>query len=108
MENLKNETVSICGCCKRQLPLDAFYVNMKKKCPDRYCKECRKSVSRKQREADRYIPYVNKKRSYPVITETTDSTLRMNLIRHALQVVAESVERKKRKRWAMEEDDTGL
>lgn len=38
MENLKNETVSICGCCKRQLPLDAFYVNMKKKCPDRYCK----------------------------------------------------------------------
>lgn len=107
MENLKNQTLYVCGCCKRQLSPDAFYVNRRKKSPDRYCKECRKSASRKQREADKYIPYVTKKRSYPVITETTDSTLRMNLIRHALQVVAESIERKMKKRWA-EEDDSEL
>lgn len=103
METPKNQTLYVCGCCKRELPQEAFYQNKRKQCRDNYCKECRKNMSRKRREIDKYIPFVNKRSSYPVITQVKDVTLRKALIQHALQVVAASIERKKRKIWESED-----
>lgn len=97
---------SICRNCKCELPLELFYVNKTTLCPDKYCKECRKSISRKQ--------YGNGKLSetalpdrlpYPVITQIEDREIRMQLIMHALQVVRLSIERKKTK---MQEEESLL
>ena len=40
MENSMNQTRYICGCCKKELPEESFYVNSKQH-RDNYCKECR-------------------------------------------------------------------
>ena len=96
METSMNQTRYICGCCKKELPEESFYVNSKQH-RDNYCKECRKVVSR-----DRYVTVRSTQianRNYPVITRIADRETRMELISHALQVVAESIERKRRKRW---------
>ena len=54
MEPLMNQSLHICGCCKRELPHEAFYTNKR-------------------------------------------TALRMLLILHARQVVAESISRKQEK-----------
>ena len=84
MEPLMNQSLHICGCCKRELPHEAFYTNKRTGTLDNYCKECRKANTRK--------PV-----SYPVITEVKAPALRMLLILHARQVVAESISRKQEK-----------
>ena len=83
MKSSKVQTLCVCGCCKRSLPASAFYINKKTGLPGNYCKECRKTVSRNHRN--------------PVITSTEDPTLRRELILHALETVAASIERKRRK-----------
>ena len=88
METLMNQSLHICGCCKRELPQEAFYMNQRTRTTDNYCKECRK---------DKSISFENKPLSYPVITEVKDYALRMFLIRHARQVVADSIRRKQEK-----------
>lgn len=93
-----------CGCCKQELPIEAFYISQRTQHPDNYCKECRKKVSRKQRKRYRSIQIVEKPRSYPVITEIKDSDQRMRLLLHSLQMVAESIKRKRRKRWEKEDE----
>ena len=60
-------------------------MNKKTQSPDKYCKECRKSLSRRQYG----------RVSYPVITQTEDRETRLRLILHALEVVRLSMERKK-------------
>ena len=36
---------SFCGCCRKELPLEAFYIEKNTQRPDRYCKECRRAAS---------------------------------------------------------------
>ena len=45
MKDLETTITRCCSCCKRELPLDAFYFNKQQQCPDRYCKACRKTRS---------------------------------------------------------------
>ena len=102
MEQETIKTTHFCGCCKQELPLEAFYYNKRKQCPDGYCRACRKLASRKQRKDIIYSQNVNNGVSYPVITCTEDPELRMSLIRHARQVVNDSLARKRRKSIAEE------
>lgn len=97
METNMNQSLHICGCCKRELPQEAFYMNQRTRTPDNYCKECRKANTRRHRDQDKSISFENKPVSYPVITEVADHDLRMFLIRHARQVVADSIRRKQEK-----------
>ena len=48
---------SICKSCKRELPLESFYMNKKTQSPDKYCKECRKSLSRRQYGSGKKLPH---------------------------------------------------
>ncbi len=91
-------TTHICGRCKCELPLEEFYINKKSQRPDNYCKECRKETSRTQRKNSKHSHSVENTRNYPVITEIQDRESRMKLIMHALEVVRQSIERKRRKR----------
>lgn len=80
-----------------------FYFNKSTRLPDNYCKECRKKISTSRyRDAQA----VEMTRNYPVITEIRDHELRMAFILHALQVVRQSMirkrERERRKVWARE------
>ena len=87
----------VCGCCKRELPTEAFYMNKRTHKADGYCKECRKVNSRIRREQDKNSHIVNNLRKYPIITEIRDRQSRMTLILHAQQVVNESIARKRRR-----------
>ena len=89
---------SICKSCKRELPLESFYMNKKTQSPDKYCKECRKSLSRRQYGSGKKLPHCSLsggRVSYPVITQTEDRETRLRLILHALEVVRLSMDRKK-------------
>lgn len=97
METIMNHSLYICGCCKRELPQEAFYINRCTRTVDNYCKECRKANTRRHRNQDKNILFENKPVSYPVITEVKDYALRMSLIRHAWQVVSDSIRRKQEK-----------
>ena len=48
METLMNQSLHICGCCKRELPQEAFYMNQRTRTTDNYCKECRKANATSQ------------------------------------------------------------
>lgn len=89
----------ICKNCKRELSLEFFYVNKATQCPDKYCKECRKSLSRRQYISGKKLPGIalSGRLPYPVITQIEDRDTRVQLILHALQIVHFSMERKKRK-----------
>ena len=74
------------------------YLHKKTQSPDKYCKECRKSLSRRQYGSGKKLPHCSLsggRVSYPVITQTEDRETRLRLILHALQVVRLSMERKK-------------
>lgn len=97
MKNSEVQTLFVCGCCKRSLPASAFYINKKTDLPGNYCKECRKTVSRNHRKNEKRSLACARESNYPVITSTEDPTLRRELILHALETVAASIERKRRK-----------
>ena len=97
MKNSEVQTLFVCGCCKRSLPASAFYINKKTGLPGNYCKECRKTVSRNHRKNEKRSLAYDRESSYPVITSTEDPMLRRELILHALETVAASIERKRRK-----------
>lgn len=94
METLSNQTLHFCGCCKRNLPKESFYFNRRTQAPDNYCKKCRKDHSKEQRKQEKIMAFKERTRTYPVITEEKDPVVRMSLIYHALEVVAESILRK--------------
>lgn len=97
MEPLMNQFSAHLRVRKRELPHEAFYTNKRTGTLDNYCKECRKANTRKRRDLRRCTSFENKPVSYPVITEVKDPALRMLLILHARQVVAESISRKQEK-----------
>lgn len=94
---VKELTLYVCGCCKRSLPFEDFYINGKTGLPGNYCKECRKSTSRQHREAEKNTFAHKKPGGYLIITLVEDPEVRNELILHALRVVAESIERKRRR-----------
>ena len=53
METIMNKSLCICGCCKRELPQEAFYMNQRTRTTDNYCKECRKANARRHRNQDK-------------------------------------------------------
>ena len=55
METIMNKSLCICGCCKRELPQEAFYMNQRTRTTDNYCKECRKANARRHRNQDKSI-----------------------------------------------------
>ena len=97
METLQKQTLYVCGCCKHTLPSEAFYVDKKTGLPNNYCKECRKSASRKYRKTEKRTLARDDREPYPVITSTKDPDLRQKLILSALQTVRASIKRKKQK-----------
>ena len=99
METLQKQTLYVCGCCKHTLPSEAFYVDKKTGLPNNYCKECRKSASRKYRKTEKRTLARDDREPYPVITSTKDPDLRQKLILSALQTVRASIKRKKQKLW---------
>lgn len=99
-------SVHICKNCKRELPPDSFYVNKTTLCPDKFCKECRKSLSRRQySNGKRFLATSPGESSYPVITQIEDRETRIRFILHALRVVQSRVECKKKK---MQEAEAAL
>ena len=108
MKTLEEQTLRVCGCCKRPLPTDAFYISRATGLPGNYCKECRKSASRNGRQKEKCSLTCDKEAAYPVITRTEDPALRHALILHALGVVSASMERKRRKDRESEFERTDL
>lgn len=93
-----------CGCCKRFLPAEAFYINKKDGRPSNYCKECRKSASRAHRVNRKMALAQDEKTGRQLITATEDPVLRRQLILNALKTVADSIGRKRRRRDETEFD----
>ena len=104
METLQKQTLYVCGCCKHTLPSEAFYVDKKTGLPNNYCKECRKSASRKYRKTEKRTLARDDREPYPVITSTKDPDLRQKLILSALQIVRASIKRKKQKLCEVESE----
>ena len=97
MNQTSLSTARICGKCKQNLPLEAFYINKKTQCPDRYCKECRKQNNRSVQKGYARLRFVNEPKYHLVITRINDREVRLKLILHALHLVNESIARKQRK-----------
>jgi len=91
-----------CSCCRRLLPLGDFYRKGRLQKPDNCCKECRKAESRLHRKYAELSEAGKPRRHYPVITDIEKRSVRMMLILNALQVVRESVLRKRRRRFEEE------
>lgn len=106
MDTLQKQTLYVCGCCKHTLPSEAFYVDKKTGLPNNYCKECRKSASRKYRKTEKRTLARDDREPYPVITSTKDPDLRQKLILSALQTVRASIKRKKQKLCEVEAELT--
>ena len=102
METLKKSNNHVCGHCKRTLPLEDFYFNKKTNLPGNYCKECRKSASRNYRKVEKQTLVTKGETAYPVITLIKDPNVRKELILHALETVAASIQRKRQKLLAVE------
>lgn len=101
MENVsiqEKPALYYCSNCRRMLSAEQFYATRGQ--TDRYCKECRKAYMRRQRQADSPVT-----ETYPVIPRIADRELRMTLIRHAAQVVRDSVLRKRKRLIEESEDD---
>lgn len=100
MEKTIENNYRTCGCCHKELPIEAFYLNKRTQHADSYCKECRKSATNNRY---RNRKYANSQYGYPVITQVTDPALRLSLILHAWQTVNESIARKRKKLREKEE-----
>lgn len=84
----------ICGRCNAALTLEHFYKSTKRG-RDNYCKSCRTEVS--QKTYVKKLAKGPKRRTYLVITEVEDQHLRLALIKHALEMVQASMERRRQK-----------
>ena len=102
MNQLSLKSTRICRKCLQVLPLSAFYINKNSRDPDYYCKKCRGESNRMARKKHDHPQIMNKPKCYLVLTLVEDREQRIRLIRHAKQVVGESIARKqKRLREAM-------
>lgn len=100
MNPSSNQNLYVCGCCKRELPLEEFYMT-RRTVRDGYCKACRCQASQRGYSTKRRCNN-KRRRNYPVITDIADREVRLELLRNALQTVSQSMERKSRKRWELE------
>lgn len=93
MNQLSINTLHTCRYCLQALPPEDFYINNRTHQPECYCKKCRSQIAHM-----RYFRshHVDKVRHYPIITDTPDRNQRLALIRHARQVVNDSIARKRR------------
>lgn len=91
MKKNTEKNLRTCGCCHKELPIEAFYISKHTQHADNYCKECRKAMTASQYQNDKTV---NNSRSYPVITQIADPEQRMALILQALQTVSKSIARK--------------
>ena len=96
MKDLETTITRCCSCCKRELPLDAFYFNKQQQCPDRYCKACRKTRSQESYRTNEYSRNVNK-RSCLLYTSVLGSRGLGDVYKRQLRTVAESIKRKRLK-----------
>lgn len=87
-----------CQCCGRELPLGEFYFKNHLHAPDNYCKQCRREANRLRRKAGARSMATGQDAEprYPVITRTEDPETRRVLLLHALQVVRDSVLRRRK------------
>lgn len=92
--NNNSSNLYTCRYCLQDLPAEAFYIDKRTNLPDNYCKQCRSMAAR-----SRYFrkQNVDEERHYPVITDLPDANLRLIFILQALQVVSESIARKRNK-----------
>lgn len=93
-------TLYVCTGCHRRLPAAHFYTSRTTLKRDRYCRECRKAYNTCRPHGSHPV---NTRPSWPLIVDEPDRERRLSLIRHARQVVRESVERRRRRMWADEE-----
>lgn len=98
VQNPVRQPLRQCSCCRRLLPLGDFYRKGRLQKPDNCCKECRKAESRLHRKSAELSEAEKPRRHYPVITDIEKRSVRMMLILNALQVVRESVLRKRHRR----------
>ena len=97
MNQVLSEDTRVCGKCHRKLPFEAFYFNKKTQTPDCYCKKCHGECNRMVRKKNIHPQGTNHPRCYLVLTRIEDREQRLKLILHALQVVNESIARKRRR-----------
>ena len=100
MNELLNQDLYVCGCCKRELPLECFYITRYQE-RDGYCKDCRRKSSSGTYSTGRK-KHNRRRKNYPIITEIDDREVRMELIKHALLTVRDSKERRRRKLWEID------
>ena len=96
MNQLLSNPTRICGKCHQELPCEAFYVSQKSQYRDCYCKKCRAESSRLRRKQQPHSSIPDHPKAYLVITLVKNREVRIALIRHAKQVVNESIARKRR------------
>ena len=91
-----------CQCCGREFPLGEFYFKNHLHALDNYCKQCRREANRLRRKAGARSMATGQDAEprYPVITRTEDPETRRVLLLHALQVVRDSVLRRRKQRNA--------
>ena len=97
MNQLLSNPTRICGKCHQELPCEAFYVSQKSQYRDCYCKKCRAESSRLRRKQQPHQSISDHPKAYLVITLVKNREVRIALIRHAKQVVSESIARKRRR-----------
>ncbi len=97
MNQLLSNPTRICGKCHQELPCEAFYVSQKSQYRDCYCKKCRAESSRLRRKQQPHSSIPDNPKAYLVITLVKNREVRIALIRHAKQVVNESIARKRRR-----------
>ena len=97
MNQLLSNPTRICGKCHQELPCEAFYVSQKSQYRDCYCKKCRAESSRLRRKQQPHSSISDHPKAYLVITLVKNRVVRIALIRHAKQVVSESIARKRRR-----------
>ena len=97
MNQLLSNPTRICGKCHQELPCEAFYVSQKSQYRDCYCKKCRAESSRLRRKQQPHSSIPDNPKAYLVITLVKNREVRIALIRHAKQVVSESIARKRRR-----------
>lgn len=97
MNQLLSNPTRICGKCHQELPCEAFYVSQKSQYRDCYCKKCRAESSRLRRKQQPHSSISDHPKAYLVITLVKNREVRIALIRHAKQVVSESIARKRRR-----------
>ena len=95
MEQTLTPTLYTCRYCLKELPAEAFYIDKRTRKPESRCKACRSAAYRKRYVDSRFVNIAS--HTPLLITDIQDQKRRMTLILHALQVVKESVIRKRRK-----------